>query len=365
MQMMMLSYHLRIASMNNAATQARNDSQIARRSIGKTGIQVTELGFGGLQMGDYWVKISEEEAYDTIRAAHDAGVTYFDTAPQYGNGLSEHRLGHALRGLPRDSFVISTKAGRYLEPDNDAAADPNHRGLPFRRVYDPTYDSTMRGVEQSLHRLGLSRIDMIFIHDLDTHELGEDYERVFRIGVEGCFRALDELRSQGVIGAVGAGLNVSEAAIRLIGETDLDCLMIAGRYTLLEQGPASELLPLAADKGVTLLMGAPFNTGILATGAVDGARYNNKLAGAEVLERVHRIETVCARYDLPIAAVALQFGLGDPNCASIVPGMGGHGDVARNLDLMKVAVPSDSWADLRNEGLLDEAVPIEGLRSRA
>ncbi len=342
-------------------SQIKSGSRIARRRIGTTSVQVSELGFGGLQMGDYWVRIGEQEARETIRAAYDAGLGYFDTAPQYGCGLSEHRLGSALRGLPRDSYVISTKAGRYLEPDNDAAANPDHRGLPFRKVYDPTYDSTMRGVEHSLHRLGLSRVDMIFIHDLDPHGLGDDYERVFRIGVEGCYRALDDLRVQGVISAVGAGLNVSEAAVRLIAETDLDCLMIAGRYTLLEQAPARDLLPLAADRGVSVLIGAPFNTGILATGAVEGARYNNKPAAPEVLERVRRIEAVCGRHDVPIAAAALQFGLGDPNCSSVVPGMGGPQDVARNLALMKVAIPADFWAELRSEGLLDEAVPSEGL----
>lgn len=342
----------------NAASSS--SGRLRRRRIGNTGIELTELGFGGLQLGDYWTRISEEEAFNTVRAAYDGGINYFDTAPQYGTGLSEHRLGSSLRGLPRDSFVVSTKAGRYLEPDEQAARDPDHRGLPFRKVYEPTYDSTLRGIEQSLHRLGLSHIDMIYIHDLDPHELGEDYDRVFRIGVEGCYRALDDLRSQKVVRAIGAGLNDAPAAVRLINETDLDCLMIAGRYTLLEQSPARDLLPLAEEKNVTLVMGAPFNTGILATGAIEGARYNNQPADEATLDRVRAIESVCEIFDLPIAAVALQFGLGSANCASIVPGMGSVNDIARNLALVETTIPPEFWEKLRERGLLDDAVPTEG-----
>lgn len=334
--------------------------RLAHRPIGDTGIEVSVLGFGGLQLGDYWVKISEQQAFDSVRTAYEGGITYFDTAPQYGNGLSEHRLGHALRGLPRDSFVVSTKAGRYLVPEDASVTDtPDFRGLPFRKMYDPTYDSTLRGVEQSLHRLGMSRIDLIFIHDLDPHQLGDDYDRVFRIGVEGCYRALDELRSQKVIGGIGAGLNDAAAAVRLIGATDLDCLMIAGRYTLLEQEPAHDLLPLAVRRGVTLIMGAPYNTGILASGATDDARYNNKPATEAVLNRVRRIEAICQTYDLPIAAVALQFGLGSGNCSAVVPGMGGTADVSRNIALMQMAIPPAFWDDMRNAGLLDPAVPTD------
>lgn len=336
----------------------RSEPAIPARLIGATGMQVSVLGFGGLQIGDYWVRMSEEDAYHSVRMAFEAGVTYFDTAPQYGNGLSEHRLGHALRGLPRDRFVVSTKVGRYLVPEDDAVvADSRFRGLPFRKVYDLSYDATMRGFEQSLHRLGMSRIDLLFIHDLDPHQLGDSYEQKFREGVEGCYRALEELRAQKMIRGIGAGLNDAGAAIRLIEATDLDCLMIAGRYTLLEQGPAADLLPLAARRNVSLIVGAPFNTGILATGAVENARYNNRPAPPNILEKVRRMQAVCDAFAIPIAAVALQFPLGGPMISAVVPGMGGRADVERNLRLMRTPVPEALWLEMQRAGLLAETVP--------
>ena len=333
-----------------------NPATLARRSVGKTELTVTTLGFGGLQVGDYWAKMSETAASRTIHHAYEAGVRYFDTAPQYGSGLSEHRLGSVLRTVPRDSFVLSTKAGRYLVPLDDAAAtDPARRGLPFRKVYDLGYDATMRGFEQSLHRLGLHRIDLVFIHDLDPYQLGDDYEATFKLGVEGCYRALDELRRAGVIKGVGAGLNDAPAACRLIEATDLDCLMIAGRYTLLEQEPAATLVPLARSREVTLIVGAPFNTGILATGAITEARYNNRPAPPEILARVRAIEAVCAAFGTTIAAAALQFPLLDANVASVVPGMSGVADVDRNLALAREPLPEAFWTRMAELGLLTDA----------
>lgn len=332
-------------------------TSLSTRAIGKTGVAVTTLGFGALQVGDYWAKIAEDDAYDAIRFAYSAGIRYFDTAPQYGSGLSEHRVGHVLRTVPRDSFVLSTKVGRYLVPlDDAAAADPDRRGLPYRKVYDLSYDATMRGFEQSLQRLGLHRVDMAFIHDLDPYQLRDDYDATFKIGVEGCYRALDELRGAGVIRAVGAGLNEAPAACRLIEATDLDCLMIAGRYTLLEQEPAATLIPLAARRGVALIIGAPFNTGILATGAIEGARYNNRPAPPDVHERVQRIEACCRTFDIPIAAAALQFALCHDEVAAVVAGMGGRGDVERNLALMATAIPRAFWQGLQEDGLLRDEV---------
>lgn len=329
---------------------------LARRPIGRTGLMVTTVGFGGLQVGDYWAAMSEADAARTIRHAYEAGIRYFDTAPQYGSGLSEHRLGSVLRTVPRDSFVLSTKAGRYLVPLDDAAAtDPARRGLPFRKVYDLSYDATMRGFEQSLHRLGLHRIDLVFIHDLDPYQLGDDYDATFKVGVEGCYRALDELRRAGVVKGVGAGLNDAPAACRLIEATDLDCLMIAGRYTLLEQEPAATLLPLARRRAVTLIVGAPFNTGILATGATAQARYNNRQPPPEIIARVRTIEAVCDEFGTTIAAAALRFPLLDANVAAVVPGMGGVADVDRNLALARESPPEAFWARMAELGLLTDA----------
>ena len=330
---------------------------LPRRPIGRTGLEVTTLGFGGLQVGDYWARMSEADAAACIRHAHAAGIRYFDTAPQYGSGLSEHRIGAVLRTVPRASFVLSTKVGRYLVPLDDAATDdPARRGLPFAKVYDLGYDATMRGFEQSLHRLGLNRVDLAFIHDLDPYQLGDAYDASFKVGIEGCYRALDELRRAGVVKGIGAGLNDAPAACRLIEATDLDCLMIAGRYTLLEQAPAATLLPLAQRRGVTLIVGAPFNTGILATGAIAGARYNNRPAPPEILERVRAIERVGQELGVGIAAAALQFPLLARNVAAVVPGMGGVVDIDRNLEQIRTPIPKAFWQRLGEQGLLDEAV---------
>jgi D-threo-aldose 1-dehydrogenase len=329
---------------------------LPRRPIGRTGLEVTTLGFGGLQVGDYWAKMSEADATACIRHAHDVGIRYFDTAPQYGSGLSEHRIGAVLRTVPRASFVLSTKVGRYLVPLDDAATDdPARRGLPFEKVYDLGYDATMRGFEQSLHRLGLNRVDLAFIHDLDPYQLGDAYDATFEVGIEGCYRALDELRRAGVVKGIGAGLNDAPAACRLIGATNLDCLMIAGRYTLIEQAPAATLLPLAERRGVTLIVGAPYNTGILATGAIAGARYNNHTAPPDILERVRAIEGVGQDFGVGIAAAALQFPLLDLNVAAVVPGMSSVLDVDRNLELIRTPIPKAFWHRLGERGLLDDA----------
>ena len=327
------------------------------REIRSLDLTLSILGFGGLQVGDYWVRMPEEEAYAAIKLAHDSGIRYYDTAPHYGTGLSEHRIGHVLRGLPRNGFVLSTKVGRYLVADEKHAEfDPDFRGLPFGKIYDLSYDATMRAYDQSLQRLGLNRIDLLFIHDLDTYQHGDEYDARFKEGIDGCYRALDELRSQKAVRGIGAGLNTAEAAVRLIEATDLDCLMLAGRYTLLEQGPAEDLLPLALRREVSLVMGAPFNTGILATGAVEGALYNNRPVPPEIAGRVRKIEEICRQFGIPIAAAALQFPLGNPIVASVVPGMGGIGDVKNNLRLMTMPIPVEFWSSLRSEGLISDAV---------
>lgn len=343
-------------------TDGGTATAVAKRKVGSTGTEVTVLGFGGLQVGDYWVKMPQEVAYQTIAHAYQSGIRYFDTAPHYGTGLSEHRLGHQLREYPRDSYVVSTKVGRYLVPaDADEVARTDRRGLPFKGVYDLSYDATMRAFDQSLQRLGLDRIDLLFIHDLDPYQHGDQYDVRFKEALEGCYPALEKLRGEKVVRGIGAGINTHEACVRLIEATDLDCVMVAGRYTLLEQKPAEDLLPLAQRRNVSLVMGAPFNTGILATGAVAGALYNNKPPPPAILEQVMQIEAVCKRHGIPIAAAALQFPLGHAAVASVVPGMGGLADVDRNLMLMHLQIPPAFWQEMQVVGLLGESVPVPGV----
>jgi D-threo-aldose 1-dehydrogenase len=318
----------------------------------KRGLPLTILGFGGLQVGDYFVKISEAEARDAIEAAWDLGIRYFDTAPKYGRGLSEHRLGGVLRSYPREEFVLSTKVGRRLVPDDELAGLADHRGLPFRFVPDLSYDGTRRSIEESLHRLGLSRIDLAFIHELEPRVYGLDYPDRFHEAMDGCYRALRDLRNEGVIGGIGAGMNELEASAKLIEAADLDCLMLAGRYTLIEQGALDEVLPLAAERSIGIIIGAPFNSGVLATGAVAEARYNNRPLEPALAERVRGIEAVCDAHGVPLAAAALQFPLAHPAVVSVVAGMASEAEVHRNCGLMVHDIPDAFWTELKDRGLL-------------
>lgn len=332
------------------------------RPLGRTRLQVPILGLGGAPLGDLYEKIPEERALATIERAYEAGARLFDTAPLYGYGLSEHRMGHVLRQKPRDSYVLSTKVGRLLLPEDPARIDRGifQGGLNFRPVYDYSYDGTLRVVEQSLQRLGIERVDILLIHDVDiwTHGSREAYEARLKEATEGAYKALDRLRGEGVIKAVGVGVNEVEACLAFARTCRMDCFLLAGRYTLLEQGGLDDLLPLAEEQGFSFLLGGPFNSGILATGPVPGAKYNYREAPPEILERVRRIEAVCRRHGVPLAAAAIQFPLGHPQVASIVPGAVRPEEVERNLELIRTPIPADLWAELKAEGLLRPEAPV-------
>jgi D-threo-aldose 1-dehydrogenase len=336
------------------------------RPLGRTSLEVPILGLGGAPLGDFYELLPEERALATVERAYDLGIRLFDTAPLYGHGLSEHRMGHVLRRKPRDSYVLSTKVGRRLIPEDPARIDRGwfKGGLNFRATYDYGYDGTLRAVEDSLQRLGMERIDIALIHDVDiwTHGSREAYEARLAEAISGAYQALDRLRSEGLVKAVGVGVNEVEACLRFAESCRIDCFLLAGRYTLLEQGGLDDLLPLAERQGFSFLLGGPFNSGILATGAVPGAKYNYKDAPPEIMERVRRIEAVCARHGVPLAAAAIRFPLGHPQVASIVPGAVRPEEVERNAALIRTNVPADLWAELKAEGLLRAEAPVpEGL----
>lgn len=334
----------------------------SKRKIGRSGLDVTVLGLGGAPLGDFYARLPQAQAEATIAAACDAGIGLFDTAPLYGQGISEHRFGHVLRQRQRDTFVLSTKVGRFLVPE--AADRVDHSwfkgGLDFRPVLDYSYDGTMRAVEQSHQRLGLNRIDMLLIHDVDiwSHGSREAYEARYREAIEGAHRALADLRSQGVIRAIGIGVNEIEPCLRFAQDGDIDCIMLAGRYTLLEHLALTDLLPLAARKRIGLLIAGPYNSGILATGANAGAKYNYRDAPPDVLDRVARIEAVCRRHDVALPAAALQFPLGHPAVTAVVPGAVSPTEVARNIALMATPIPASLWEELKAEGLLPRHAPV-------
>ena len=327
-----------------------------RRKLGRAPLEATCLGLGCGPLGGFRRAIPEDEALGIVRAAYDAGARLFDTSPLYGYGRSELRLGQVLRQLPRASFVVSTKVGRWLTPRRPDQAYEGLRagGLDFVPTYDLSYDGVMRALEQSHCRLGLAAIDILLIHDVDIYTHGrEPFEQHYREAIEGAYPALDEL-----IKAVGIGVNEVEPCLRLARDADLDCILLAGRYTLLEQGAQDELLPLCAEKRIGVVIGGPFNSGILAQGAIDGTTYNGRPAPPAVLERVRRIVAVCRRHDVPLGAVALQFPLAHPAISAIIPGAVSRAEVLDNIGYLRIGIPADLWLELKHEGLLHEAAPV-------
>jgi D-threo-aldose 1-dehydrogenase len=335
----------------------------ARRQVGRSGLRVTALGFGGAHLGELFQKIPESEAQATIAAAWDAGLRYFDTSPWYGHGLSEHRLGHRLRQGPRGDFAISTKVGRvYDRPRGSPLVDtrPWAGGLPFVLRFDYSHDGVMRSYEQSLLRLGLNRVDMLLVHDLDAGYHGADgvAARLDELDKGGGFRALAELKAAGEIQAIGAGINDEAMIPRFLERLDLDAFLVAMPYTLLDQRALDAAFPLCAERGVGIVIGAPLASGILATGAVPGARYAYAEASAEILDKVRRIETVCARHAVPLLAAALQFPLHHPLVAAIIPGAVSPEQVLSNVAALRQPIPADLWAVLKAEGLLRADAPV-------
>ena len=332
-----------------------------RRVLGKTGVEVTIMGFGGAPLGNMYQAFSDEQARATVEAGYDAGIRYFDTAPLYGFGLSEHRLGEALRGRSRDDFVLSTKVGRLLRPGDPATLDPGQfqASLPFAQVYDYSYDGVMRSLEDSLQRLGTYRIDILLVHDLDvwTHKSEEAQRARVDEFMAGGYRAMVELREQGAVRAIGAGVNETAACQDLAERGDFDCFLLAGRYTLLEQAPLDEFLPLCERRRIALIIGGAYNTGILATGAIPGAYFQYAPAPPEIMEHVRRIEVVCARHGVRLPSAALQFPLGHPAVATVIPGTRSAAEVAQNVEIFAPEIAADFWAELKHEGLLRADAP--------
>lgn len=332
------------------------------RKLGKTGVSATQLGFGGAQIGDMFVKVSNAEADQVIQATYDAGIRYFDTSAWYGRGLSEHRLGQFLRNQPRDSFVLSTKVGRVLyRPANPETFTINDSigGLQFEYRWDFTYDGILRSYEDSLLRLGMNRVDLLLIHDLDITEHGskEAVDRHFKDLCDSGWKALEELRSSGEIKGIGAGINIVGMIPRFLENFDIDLFLIAMPYTLLDQDALDGDLPMCAERGVGVVVGAPFCSGILAAGAAKGATYNYAAASESVLTKVGRIQAACERHEVPLTAAALQFPLGHRSVASVIPGVYTVEQVKENVRLMGIEIPSQLWDELKAEGLLHKDAP--------
>ncbi|MGW0818142.1 aldo/keto reductase [Streptomyces viridiviolaceus] len=323
--------------------------------LGRSGVRVSPLGFGAAAIAGLYTEVGEEQAHEAVRAAWQRGVRYFDTAPHYGLGVSERRLGAALRACPRAAYTVSTKVGRRLEPAPGGGDDLAHGfAVPatHRRVWDFSADGVRRTLEASLERLGLDRVDVVYLHDPDDHAeqaLGEAYP------------ALERLRSEGMVGAIGAGMNRTGLLTRLVRDTDVDVVLCAGRYTLLDQSALTDLLPKARSRGTSVILGGVFNSGLLADPR-PGATYDYAAPPAGLLERALRLKAVAERHGTSVRAAALAFCAAHPAVASVLLGARSAAEVHDGADRFAASVPGAFWQELKETGLLpqDAPVPAEG-----
>lgn len=317
-------------------------------------LALPRMGFGG---GSLHPVAREREAADLLGAAWDRGFRYFDTAPLYGTGLAEHWFGTALRSHPRDEFVLSTKVGRILRAKCETPAPVDR--LSFEYHYDYTREGTQRSLDDSLQRLGICRIDLVYIHDVNPRWQGGDYERRFAEAMSGAYPTLDRLREEGVVRAIGVGVKGADVCLRFARSGNFDYFMLAGGYTLLENEFALDgFLPYCEQHGISVVVASPFNSGILALGVVPGATYFYTEAPPEVVERVRRLQAVCERHRVPLGAAALQFTLAHPAIVSVVCGYRNAVEAEINLRWVEWRIPSALWDELRHECLIPSHAPI-------
>ena len=330
-------------------------SKYATRRIGKTSLEVSELGLGCAAMAGNHTAVSDADIEGAIEAGLASGISYVDTAPFYGYGRSEHFVGRGLRH--RDNWVLSTKAGRLLAPgyatDSSAAEWPG--SFPFHQVYDYSYDGVMRSFEDSLQRMGVSRIDILLLHDIGEFQHGKALnDTLFVDAMSGGYKALDELRSAGDIKAIGLGVNEKEVCQQAMQHGHWDAFLLAGRYTLLEQAPLDDLFPACREAGTSIILGGPFNSGILA----GGDTWNYAKAPADVIERVKAIADVCASHQVPLPAAALQFPLGSERVSSVIPGPRSAAQMHQIIEWFDMSIPKALWSDLLSQGLLHPDSPL-------
>jgi D-threo-aldose 1-dehydrogenase len=331
---------------------------ILTRKLGRTGIDVSDLGFGTAPLGDLYGILDDEAAVGAIVAAAKAGVTLIDTSPLYGHGLAEHRLGTALRRLDRDGLVLSTKIGRVLSPAGGTWDREGYAGgLPFSARIDYSAEGAMRSIEQSLLRLGTNRIDIALVHDIDRRNHGDQLDARFAEVMSGAWPALVRLREEGMVRAIGIGVNDAEICLRFSERCDIDCVLLAGRYSLLEQAALDTFLPVAARRGIGVMLGGVFNSGILATGPTPGAKYDYADAPPAIMDKVGRIDAHCRAHGVPLAVAAMNFPRHHPAVSSVVLGGATPAEVERNIAGWRAAVPTRLWSDLKASGLLRADAP--------
>ncbi|MCC7369276.1 MAG: aldo/keto reductase [Chloroflexi bacterium] len=324
--------------------------------FGKTSLTTTRLGLGSAPLGGLFNPVSDATAHGVIQHAYELGLRFYDTAPLYGYGSAESRMGHVLKQQPRNEFTLATKVGRLLRPQPAATDTVDESGAgqflespPLVPIFDFSYDAVMRSFEESLVRMGVDRIDVLHIHDPDDF---------YQQALDGAYRALDKLRSEGVIGALGSGMNQAEMLAQFARAADFDCFLVAGRYTLLDQAALPELLPICEQKRIAIIIGGVYNSGILANlDNMERATFNYQPAEQRWIEKARKIDDVCKRYGVPLQAAALQFPLAHPAVAVVLTGARTTEELDQNVAFMQHPIPAGLWAELKSAGLLPPEAP--------
>ena len=332
-----------------------------KRKLGNTNIHLSSLGFGAAPIGDLFENLDERSCYNILENAFNSNFNLFDTSPFYGNGLSEHRTGNFLKTVDEESYFLSTKVGRYLTPEKNQNIDRGAwaGGLNFKLNLDYSYDGAMRSFEQSLLRLAVSKIDICLIHDVDKFTFGNEVDYYFKLAMNGAYKAIQKLKEEKVIKAIGVGLNDADICAKFANEGDFDCMVLAGRYSLLEHESAlNDFFPIADKQNIGIILAGVFNSGILAKGIGDNVTYNYDKIPNHIREKYIIISEVCERYNVPVPAVALQFSYANKLISSMILGMDRLEQIQQNISFFNHSIPDDLWKELIDKKIIDERCPI-------
>ena len=331
-----------------------------KRNLGNTDIKLTSIGFGGAPLGNLFEELKETDCFDIVKKSYEMNINLFDTSPLYGYGLSEHRIGNFLKTIDPNKYYISTKVGRYLTPERNYYKEGKFKGhINFIPHFDYSYDGVMRSFDQSIHRLAVPEIDICLIHDVDRYTFGNEVDHYFKIAMNGAYKALNDLKEQKVIKAIGVGLNDADICARFADEGDFDCMLLAGRYTLLDQTALDEFFPIAKKNNIGIILGGVFNSGILAKGIGDQITYRYDKIPIDIKEKYRSISKICLQYDVPVPAAALQFSYSNKLISSMILGIDRIEQIQQNLENLNYPIPKELWDNLIKENLLDERSMID------
>ena len=327
-----------------------------KRKLGKTDIELSAIGFGGAPIGDLFENLQDENCYQVLENCFETNINHFDTSPYYGNGLSEQRLGYFLKKIPKNKYYLSTKVGRYLTPEKEEKIDRGKwaGGLNFVPNIDYSYDGVMKSFEQSLHRLATSKIDICLIHDVDRFTHGDQVDHYFKIAMSGAYKALTQLKEEKIIKAIGIGVNDADMCKRFAEAGDFDCMLLAGRYTLLDQSALDDCIPIAEEKKIRIILGGVFNSGILAKGVGEDITYFYQTIPDNIKKKYNEISIICERYDVSVTSAALQFCYANKNISSMVIGMDRVNQINNNISSLSKKIPNDLWEEFKNKSIIDE-----------